>query len=287
MPLPLRLTRQRFLLLCLLLTVVVVTVPPLRRTAYAAGAWLHHRLQGKKTVAQRLAQYGPAARARLAPYFKRGGVTYPPSRVTLVGLKDQRHLEVYARSQGGWRFIRSYDIVAASGKPGPKLREGDMQVPEGIYQIDSLNPNSLFHLAIRLDYPNEFDRARAAEEGRDDLGGDIMIHGSNGSVGCLAMGDVTAEELFVLAADVGIQKVSIILAPTDFRRQRSSVDPRLPPWTRDLYRGIDRELRRLPAHGPPKGRRVFGKTGYATVRQSAHASDVCLTRGQYLARQRT
>lgn len=43
-----------------------------------------------------------------------------------------------------------------------------------------------------------------------------MIHGKRCSVGCLAMGDEAAEDLFVLAAETGIENVSIILSPVDF-----------------------------------------------------------------------
>src|SRR5690606_4961 len=101
---------------------------------------------------------------------------------------------------GVLRFVRALPVLAASGRVGPKLQYGDYQVPEGFYRIEALNPNSRFHLALRVNYPNAFDRAEAAREGRTHLGGDIMIHGSNASVGCLAMGDVVSEDLFVLAA---------------------------------------------------------------------------------------
>src|SRR5690606_33287906 len=108
-------------------------------------------------------------------------------------------------AHGAWVAVHQYPVLAASGQAGPKLREGDRQVPEGFYAIESLHPNSRFHLALRVNYPNQSDRQRAAEDGRTNLGGDIMIHGSNASVGCLAMGDPAAEDLFVLVADVGIQ----------------------------------------------------------------------------------
>jgi len=145
---------------------------------------------GKKSTADRLEQYGPAARARLQPFFAAAGIAYPPARVVVAGLKQEKVLEVYARGTNqAPAFVRSYPILAASGKPGPKLREGDEQVPEGVYPVEFLNPNSKFHLALRLGYPNDLDRAQAAKEGRENLGGDIMIHGSSISVGCLAMGD--------------------------------------------------------------------------------------------------
>ncbi len=71
-------------------------------------------------------------------------------------LKQERRVELYAQNsvaESSWRFIRSYPILAASGHLGPKLREGDWQVPEGIYAVESLNPNSHYHLALHVDYP--------------------------------------------------------------------------------------------------------------------------------------
>jgi murein L,D-transpeptidase YafK len=119
-------------------------------------------------------------------------------------------------------------------------------VPEGIYVIESLNPNSRFHLALRVGYPNAFDRQMAKLDGRDKLGGDIMIHGSDASVGCLAMGDEAAEDFFVLAADVGIEKVKVILTPSDFRTAKISVREGSPKWSGELYRAIAQELNEMP-----------------------------------------
>jgi hypothetical protein len=116
--------------------------------------WLMNKLQGKKTVGGRLAQYGARARADLGDDFRKAGVPYPPSELVLVGLKQEKELQVYARGKtGGFRHVKIYPILAASGHIGPKLREGDLQVPEGIYRITYLNPNSLYHLSLRLDYP--------------------------------------------------------------------------------------------------------------------------------------
>jgi len=128
------------------------------------------------------------------------------------------------------------------------LREGDQQVPEGIYSIESLNPNSSYHLSLRVNYPNVFDREQAAREGRTNLGGDIMIHGGAVSVGCLAMGDEAAEDLFVLAADTGLTNITVILSPVDFRKgQRVPQTGAVPPWTASLYQTIQSNLYGLPA----------------------------------------
>jgi len=201
-----------------------------------------------KTVAERLEQFGEAARARLKPDFEKAGVAYPPRTVTLVGLKTEKILQIYATDSAGLpRFIRSHPIRAASGQLGPKLREGDRQVPEGIYPIESLNPNSRFHVALRVGYPNAFDREQAAKDGRTNLGGDIMIHGSSVSVGCLAMGDEAAEELFVLAADTGLKSVFVILTPADFREGKTVPQSAgLPGWTESLYQMMQARLGEFP-----------------------------------------
>ena len=35
-------------------------------------------------------------------------------------------------------------------------------------RIESLNPNSLYHLALRVNYPNPYDQAKGELDGRDD-----------------------------------------------------------------------------------------------------------------------
>lgn len=178
------------------------------------------RVGTPRTVADRVAEFGPAVDARLAPRFAAAGVAYPPREVALIALKDERQLELWADGGDGGdkpRRVHVYPILAASGGLGPKLREGDRQVPEGLYPVESLNPNSRYHLALRVGYPNAFDRAQAARDGRTQLGGDIMIHGEAVSIGCLAMGNEAAEELFVLAARVGRERVRVIISPIDFR----------------------------------------------------------------------
>ena len=167
-----------------------------------------------------------------------------------VGLKEEKSLEIYAKSgTNDFKFIRSYPILAASGVAGPKRREGDRQVPEGIYPIDFLNPNSSYHLSMQIGYPNANDRAQAAKEGRTNhLGGEIMIHGDAKSIGCLAMGDEASEDFFVLAADTGITNINVILSPVDFREGKSIPEnAKLTDWTPALYEEIKARLAKLPA----------------------------------------
>lgn len=199
---------------------------------------------GKATTAERVATYGEAVKARLSPAFAAQGVAYPPPSLTLIGLKAEKRLEVWAPDATGQpRQLKVYPILAASGGIGPKLREGDGQVPEGLYSIESLNPNSRFHLSLRIDYPNDDDRRRAQSDGRTQLGGDIMIHGSNVSIGCLAMGDPAAEDLFVLAALTGPRNIQVILSPVDFRKEASVKIPAgQPAWVAERHAQIKAEL---------------------------------------------
>lgn len=199
------------------------------------------------TVSDRLAQFGPAARARMHPYFARAEVPYPPARIVLAGLKHEGELQVYASGpQQALRFVRSYSIQAASGRLGPKLRAGDEQVPEGLYRVELLNPNSRFHVSLRVNYPNAFDRRMAHSDHRSDLGGDIMIHGNRVSIGCLAMGDTAAEDLFTLAADTGLAHIDVILAPLDLRKHAAPTLPNAPHWISDLYDDIRKAMSSLP-----------------------------------------
>ncbi len=202
----------------------------------------------RKTVEDRVKEFGPVARTRLEPHFKKAAVAYPPTKLVLVGIKDERRLEVFAAgSDGKLRLIRDYKVLGSSGELGPKLREGDLQVPEGIYPIELLNPNSRFHLSLRVGYPNAFERAKGKLDGRTQLGGDIMIHGSSVSIGCLAMGDEAAEDLFVLAADTGLENITVILTPVDFRQGKSvPKDTRLPAWAPELYAQIKSRLAAVP-----------------------------------------
>ena len=119
------------------------------------------KISGGRSVADVARILGPAARERLTPRFESAQVPYPPSRVTLVAFKEEQRLEVWAEHGGDWRNVADYAVCAASGTTGPKLREGDLQVPEGVYPLTVLNPNSGFHLSIRIEYPNAIDRLMA------------------------------------------------------------------------------------------------------------------------------
>jgi murein L,D-transpeptidase YafK len=116
--------------------------------------------------------------------------------VYLRGFKEEKQLELWVRHRNTGNFVifRSYPVAASSGVLGPKLAEGDQQVPEGFYFVprEGMKPDSTFHLAFNIGYPNAYDRQH------DRSGTFIMIHGNRVSIGCLAMTDSKIEEIYTL-----------------------------------------------------------------------------------------
>lgn len=123
--------------------------------------------------------------------------------VYLRAFKEEAVLEVFVRDRRSGRFVlfRSYPIAKQSGTLGPKLREGDGQVPEGFYAAgrSAMKPDSTYHLAMNIGYPNAFDQAMKR------TGSFIMIHGNQVSIGCLAMTDEKIEEIYSLC-DAALQQ---------------------------------------------------------------------------------
>lgn len=164
------------------------------------------------------------------------------SPVFIRAFKEERELELYVESKttGKFELLRTYPIAAASGKPGPKLAEGDRQVPEGFYfsRASDMNPNSSFHLSFNINYPNAYDRAH------ERTGSFIMIHGSNVSIGCLAMTDEKIEEIYTLcqaALDNGQPFFRVHIFPfrmTPERMAKAAGSPHLPFWE-NLKTGYD------------------------------------------------
>jgi murein L,D-transpeptidase YafK len=106
--------------------------------------------------------------------------------------KREFELELWMKRDGRFHKFATYPICRYSGGLGPKMREGDKQAPEGIYTIGAkqLNPNSQWHRAFNLGFPNTYDTAL----GR--TGSFVMIHGGCSSVGCFAVTDAVVDELW-------------------------------------------------------------------------------------------
>ena len=82
------------------------------------------------------------------------------------------------------------------GHAGSQRRAGDGQVPEGFYHVNRFHPRSAYHLSLGLDYPSPHD---ILATGLADPGGDIFLHGSNVSEGCLPLTNAGIEEVYLLA----------------------------------------------------------------------------------------
>jgi murein L,D-transpeptidase YafK len=208
---------------------------PIRSWALAMG------FLPKRTVQQVLDEYGAATKKFFVDSFRRKAIAYPPKRLQLIALKRERLLEVWASNAAGdYKFICEFPILAMSGGPGVKRKEGDKQVPEGFYKLTGLNPNSRYHLSIKVNYPNATDDANAATEKQ---GGDIFIHGSNVSIGCIAIGNESIEKVFCLTALTPAQDRRVLIAPCDFRIGKVQASDA--PWVGRLYKQIADNMRKF------------------------------------------
>lgn len=186
-----------------------------------AGFW-QEQLRYPRVRAARAAQG-----AVVAAHLQRHRLDPQQLEIFLRLIKTRRELEVWGRpGQGSFVRLTSFPLAATSGTLGPKRRAGDGQMPEGCYKIDRFNPNSNYYLSLGLNYPNAADRAL----GLPDPGGDIFIHGSDVTIGCLPITDKGISELYVLAVAAraaGQQAIPVHifpfpLTPEELAKHRSS-----------------------------------------------------------------
>ncbi len=112
--------------------------------------------------------------------------------------KEEGVLEVWKQKNNGkYDQIASYEICKWSGKLGPKFVEGDRQAPEGFYNVRpaQMNPNSQYHLAFNIGFPNAYDRAH------NRTGQNLMVHGACSSSGCYSMTDESVSEIYAFGRD--------------------------------------------------------------------------------------
>jgi murein L,D-transpeptidase YafK len=198
----------------------------------------------KQTIESIVEKYNPKVKASLQNNFAKNNIESNDFEMAILAFKKEQILEVVVRKNENesWKLLKMYPFTAFSGKIGPKLKNGDKQIPEGIYQMEYLNPNSKYHLSIKVNYPNAFDREKAKLDGRIDLGGDIMIHGKNVTIGCIPVGDKNIEEIFILATKTKNKHFPIIIAPHDFRTNKTFPEIEAISWEKDLYKNIAKEL---------------------------------------------
>lgn len=134
--------------------------------------------------------------------------------------KREQLFEIWARKKGDGDFIKlkSYDICQSSGVLGPKRKQGDLQVPEGFYSITAFNPWSNFHLSMCINYPNHSDRILGVQ---GSLGGDICIHGSCVTIGCIPLTDEVIKEVYLLCVEArnnGQNQIPVTIYPAKLNK---------------------------------------------------------------------
>jgi murein L,D-transpeptidase YafK len=234
------------------ITIAILCIVAIAFVAYRYGRWLWYpvylEIAGKKTLTEVYDLYGKQAEANLLDAFQVSGISYPPKSLSIVAMKQERVLEVWGSSDNKTVKLKEYPFTGFSGTLGPKLAEGDRQIPEGVYDLTFLNPNSSYHLSIQVGYPNTFDLEVARQDGRTNLGGEIFIHGKSVTIGCIPIGDSAIEELFTLVYRVGLNNCRVVIAPYDMRRKNKKLSTVQPVWLKEKYTRIESAMNSLAAH---------------------------------------
>jgi murein L,D-transpeptidase YafK len=168
--------------------------------------------------------------------------------------KKEGILEAWAKNQEDHAFVllTTFPVCASSGVLGPKRRQGDGQVPEGFYQIQVFQPESNFHLALKVNYPNASDLIKASAK---DPGGDIMIHGNCVTIGCIPIQDDPIEQLYILCVEARNNGATIYTDIYPFKPEQKqesemekTADPELLRFWKSLKQGYDYfETKKKPA----------------------------------------
>lgn len=221
----------------LLVLIILLIISGVLFYKFGRSFWVpvYLKVNGRITVAEAIQKIEKRVLDKLTPVFDEKNVGFPFEKIALLGFKHERILELWIKSNNKWVYLKSYPFTAFSGTLGPKLKEGDKQIPEGIYCAESLNPNSSYYLSIKLNYPNKYDRKMGAKDERKNLGNNIFIHGKSITIGCIPIGDKAIEEIFYLTRKTGIQNVKIIISPYNFNSKRLQIQNKKIDWETDLY----------------------------------------------------
>ena len=233
------------------LTVIVVLLFA-ALTLYRFSSTLHlpmtYNPNITETVDSIIEKTGRTALDRLNASLTKAGFVDLPKKIIIVGLKEERILQVYGITNERAKLIKEYPFTAFSGILGPKLKQGDEQIPEGVYKIEYLNPNSSYHLSVKVSYPNEFDKKKSKLATVKAMGGDIFIHGEDVTIGCIPIGNKAIEEVFLLTENAFKNEIKVIISPRDFRLNKSYPEIKSIEWENELYDIISKELSLIPIY---------------------------------------
>lgn len=159
----------------------------------------------------------------LRKQFEARGLAWPAKYIYIRSFKYDSQLEVWVKYKVNekYKLFTTYKVCALAGSLGPKRMQGDYQVPEGFYYINEFNPRSMYHLSLGLNYPNASDKILS-----DSIqpGGDIYIHGSCVTTGCIPITDKQIEDLYVLAMHAknqGQDFIPVHIFPVQFNNKNS------------------------------------------------------------------
>lgn len=149
------------------------------------------------------------------------GIKMNELNILILATKQEQLFHVYAKkkTEEKYRLFKSYDFCYLSGVPGPKRKEGDLQVPEGFYYVNWFNPNSSYHLAFKINYPNASDKILSDKR---TPGGEIFIHGKCCSIGCIPLTDDKINEVYILTVEAknnGQEKIPVYIFPYEMTEQ--------------------------------------------------------------------
>lgn len=228
----------------------------------AIRSWTEWEYDGPSRSSARVAAAEGAKQDTVEELFAAAGVAFPPRQLLLRVFKDEALLEVWAGGPDAQLApVAQYEICSASGRAGPKRKQGDGQVPEGFYTIDAFNEHSSYYLSMRISYPNRSDRILGHPR---HPGSAIMIHGNCVSIGCLAMSDERMQEIWVMAAAMrrGKRRIHVHIFPgrdmADYIEAMPNLE--LKSFWKNLQEGYDsfEATRRIPRVGiDARGRYLF------------------------------
>ena len=201
-------------------------------------------------------------------YFKAKNLNYAGFQLFIRAFKKDQELEVWIKEkdQTTYSLLHTYEFCTTSGTLGPKRREGDLQIPEGVYHINHFNPQSNFYLSLGINYPNASDKILSDKK---HPGGSIYIHGSCVTIGCIPITDDKIKELYVLAVEAtnnGQEKIPVHIFPAKLTEEgllmlknTSSVVSNHVLWEnlKDVYTNFEQTKKLKPVKVSVDGRYHF------------------------------
>ncbi|TXH23491.1 MAG: hypothetical protein E6Q95_00070 [Chitinophagaceae bacterium] len=204
--------------ICIFISIAICAQPSAETTYNSNNSFIDYQKSFKRPMESIMKK-----EKMLKTIFEMKGLAWPAKYMYIRSFKYDSQLEVWVKNEAHeeYKLFKVYKVCALAGAMGPKRFEGDYQVPEGFYYINVFNPNSAYYLSLGLNYPNASDKILS-----DPVkpGGDIYIHGSCATVGCIPIMDDQISELYVLCAyakSAGLDFIPVHIFPAHFNVQRS------------------------------------------------------------------